>query len=153
MACAGLFGFSFQRSWGIRLSKRLLFGVWTHFSSDLCRRNWRIDQIPHSDEVVSSGRKGEHPSDFQHAAMSGFAQHSDCLQPAEYFFDPLPPDLADFVSGVSRRALIDRTAARTFVILRHMRRDVDATDLAHELFRVVTLVGGEIGRASCRERV
>src|SRR3954452_4127052 len=101
MACAGLFGLIFERSWGNSVIQTLFFGVWGHFSPDLCRRNWRIDQVPHSDEVVSGGRKGEHPSDFQDTAMSGFAQHSDCLQPAEYFFDPLPPDLTDFVSGVS----------------------------------------------------
>src|SRR3954451_5408572 len=104
MACAGLFGLSLSDSGGIRLSKRLFFGVWTHFSPDLCGRNWRIDQIPHSDEVVSSGRKGEHPSDLVHAAMSGLTQHSDCLQPAEYFLDPFPPNLTYLVSGVSRGA-------------------------------------------------
>jgi hypothetical protein len=93
MACAGRFGFRFERFWGIWLSKRLFFDVWTHFSPDLCRRNWRIDQIPHSDEVVSSGRKGEYPSDLVHAAMSGLTQHSDCLQPAEYFLDPFPLNL------------------------------------------------------------
>src|SRR3954471_8476159 len=123
------------------LSKRLFFGVWTHFSPDLCGRNWRVDQILHSDEVVSSGRKGEHPSDLVHAAMSGLTQHSDCLQPAEYFLDPFPLDLTCFVSSVPRRAPIDGAAASTFVVLRHMRRDVYASYLSHELFGVVALVG------------
>src|SRR5436305_10716877 len=141
MACAGRFGFRFERFWGIWLSKRLFFDVWTHFSPDLCRRNWRIDQIPHSDEVVSSGRKGEYPSDLVHAAMSGLTQHSDCLQPAEYFLDPFPLNLTYFVSGVSRGAPINGAAAATFVVLRHMRRDVHASYLAYELFGVVALVG------------
>ena len=132
-----------------RLSKRLFLGVWTHFSPDLCRRNWRIDQVPHSDEVVSGGRKGEHPSDLVHTAMSGLAQHSDCLQPAEYFLDPFPPDLTDFVSGVSRRAPIDGAAAPTFVILRHMRRDVHASDLAHELFACRSPCRQPPSRAGC----
>jgi len=44
--------------------------------------------------------------------MSGLTQHSDCLQPAEYFLDPFPLDLTDFVSGVSRGAPING-AART----------------------------------------
>src|ERR1700750_2398409 len=106
MDCAGRFGLSRERFWGIQLCKRLFFGVWTHFSPDLCGKNWRIDQIPHSDEVVSSGRKGEHPSDLVHAAMSGLTQHSHCLQPAEYFLNPFPLDLTYFVSGVPRGAPI-----------------------------------------------
>src|SRR5881227_4170822 len=112
----------------------------TLLSPELCRRNWRIGQVPHSDEVVSSGRKSEHPSDLVRAAMSGLAQHSDCLQPAEYFLDPFPLDLTYFVSGVSRGAPINGTAAPTFVVLRHMRRDVHASYLSHELFSVVALI-------------
>src|SRR5437763_9469229 len=100
MACAGRFGFRFERFWGIWLSKRLFFDVWTHFSPDLWRRNWRIDQIPHSDEVVSSGRKRENPSDLVNAAVSGLKQHYECFQPAEYFIDPFPLDLHYFVSGL-----------------------------------------------------
>jgi hypothetical protein len=38
MAYAGLFGLSFERFWEIRLSKRLFFGVWTHFSPRLMRK-------------------------------------------------------------------------------------------------------------------
>jgi hypothetical protein len=51
--------------------KRLFWEVWTHLSPDLCGWNWRVNQIPHSDEVVSGGRKGEHPSDLVHTTMSG----------------------------------------------------------------------------------
>src|SRR4051794_39448543 len=141
MACAGLFGLIRERFRGNFVVQAAYLGVWTHFSPDLWRRNWRIDQIPHSDEVVSSGRKGEHPSDLVHAAMSGLTEHSNCLRPAEYFFDPFPLDLTDFVSGVSRGAPIDGAAAPTFVVLRHMRRDVHASYLLHELFGVVALVG------------
>src|SRR4051812_30465243 len=126
MACAGLFGLIRERFRGNFVVQAAYLGVWTHFSPDLWRRNWRIDQIPHSDEVVSSGRKGEHPSDLVHAAMSGLTQHSDCLQPAEYFLDPFPLYLTYFVSGVSGGAPINGTAAPTFVVLRHMRRDVHA---------------------------
>src|SRR5438270_3064688 len=141
MACVGLFGLGlsgFEEIWVIQTP---VFGIWTHFSPDLCRRNWRINQIPHSDEVVSSGRKREHPSDFVHAAMSGLTEHSNCLQPAEYFPDPFPLDLTDFVSGVSRGAPINGAAAPTFVVLRHMRRHVHASDFLHELLGVVALVG------------
>src|ERR1700750_3498514 len=139
MDCAGRFGLSRERFWGIQLCKRLFFGVWTHFSPDLCRRNWRIDQIPHSDEVVSSGRKGEHPSDLVHTTMSGLTQHSHCLQPAEYFLNPFPLDLTYFVSGVPRGAPISGAAAPTFVVLCHVGRDLHASYLAHKLFGVVAL--------------
>src|SRR5438270_11086522 len=91
--------------------------------------NWHGDQVPHSDEVVSSGRKREHPSDLVHAAMSGLTQHSDCLQPPEYFLDPFPLDLTYFVSGVSRGAPIKCAAAPTFVVLCHMRRYVQVSSL------------------------
>src|SRR3954465_14651139 len=112
----GCWALSFEHFWGDSVIQTPVFGVWTHFSPDLCGRNWGIDQLPHSDEVVSSGRKGEHPSDLVHAAMSGLTQHSDCLQPAEYFLDPFPLDLTCFVSSVPRRAPIDGAAASTFVV-------------------------------------
>src|SRR4051812_22948284 len=91
-----------------------VLGVWTHFSPDLCGRNWGKDQIPHSDEVVSSGRKSEYPFTL---------------------------DLTYFVSGVSRGAAVKGAAASTFVVLRHMRCDVHASYLPHELFGIVALVG------------
>src|SRR5437764_14724946 len=73
--------------------------------------------------------------------MSGLAEHAHSLQPAEYFLDPFPFDLTHFVSGVSRSAPIDGAATPSFVILRHMRRDLHASHLAYELSRVIALVG------------
>src|SRR4051794_18403788 len=96
----------------IRLSKRLFFWRLDTLLARLMQKHWRIDQIPHSDEVVSSARKGEHPSDLVHAAMSGLTQHSDYLQPTEYLLDPFPLNLTYFVSGVSRGAPINGAAAR-----------------------------------------
>ena len=68
---AGLNGLIFEGFCGERISKGLLFGVWRHFSPELSGLNWRVDQIPYSDEVVSGGRKSEHPSDLVHTTMSG----------------------------------------------------------------------------------
>src|SRR5437764_6932975 len=141
MAFAVLFGLSMDRFRGNSVTQVPFLGIWIHFSPNLCGRNWGGGQVPHSDEVVSSGRKSEHPSDLVRAAMSGLAQHSDCLQPAEYFLDPFPLHLTDLVSGMSRGAPINGAAAATFVVLRHMRRDVHASYLAYELFGVVALVG------------
>src|ERR1017187_8982655 len=47
-----------------------------------CRR-----QIPHAHEVVSSGREGENPPDFEYTAVPCLSQHPDRLHPTEHFLN------------------------------------------------------------------
>ena len=55
--------------------------------------------------------------------MSYLAQQGDGLEPTATFLDPLPLPLADAVAGMTRRPLVQGTAAPT-VILCDMRRDL-----------------------------
>lgn len=126
------------------MALRLFSGARTHFSLDFCGANWRVDQIPYSDEVVSGGCKGEYSSDLVHTAMSGLAQHSHRLQPAEDFLYRLPFHLTHLVSGMPRRAPIDGATAPAFVVLHHVRGDLHVPHLAHELFTVAVFVGPDL---------
>src|SRR5665213_384044 len=73
--------------------------------------------------------------------MSGFAQCSHRLESAEYFLDPFPFLLTDFVSGVSRRAAVNRASAPALIILRYVRSHLHVPHFFHEIFGVVPFVG------------
>ena len=55
------------------VSEAFIFGLQTHLSLDLGRLNCRAQQIPHTHQVVSSGRKAENPSHSQPSSMSCLA--------------------------------------------------------------------------------
>src|SRR5215218_769130 len=69
------------------------------------------DQIAPADQVVRRGAEGEQPVDESSAAVAQFAKQPDRLHPAEGLLDEFPFALTPFVAGVSRRAVIDGTAA------------------------------------------
>jgi hypothetical protein len=76
-----------------------------------------------------------------HAAQSGLAQHANRLQPAEYFFDPLPLALTDLVTGMMRRARVNGAPALALQVLRHMRRHIPGPHFGHQFPRIVPFVG------------
>ena len=104
----------------------------THFGPDLRRRNCG-SQVAHAHQIVGCASKGKHPVHLAHSTMSYFPQQRDRLQPPETFLDPLPFLLADAVTGMPRRAPINRTAAAPTVILRDMRRHPQMAALVHEV--------------------
>src|SRR5215471_16965060 len=69
-------------------------------------------QGPHPDQVV--GRRGEEklPVHAGPAAMAELAQPADGFHPAEHFFNARPGDLADRISGMTRRPAIERATLR-----------------------------------------
>jgi hypothetical protein len=82
--------------------------------------NCRWQQIPHAHEVVSGGRKREHPSNFEDAPVPCLAHY--CIQPAKNFLNPLPFPPTDLVAGMSCRPPVDRRTARSLVGLKDTPR-------------------------------
>jgi hypothetical protein len=114
---------------------RLIFGVLSvpefhsrlfraHLDADLHRGNYG-GQVAPAHQIVGSAGEGEDPIHFAHAMMANFPHQRDRLQPAEALFDALPLPLAGGITRMSRGAVINRTASRSRVVLRHMRRDLE----------------------------
>jgi hypothetical protein len=97
-------------------------------------------------QIVSRAGEREDPVHLANSTMPKLAHQRNRLQPAEVPFDSLPLSLIGGITGVSRRALIDRAAATPFVVLRHMWRHIDIPILGHEslvpnLFSPPTVTG------------
>jgi len=102
------------------------------------------EQGAQPDQVVRRCVEGEDPIHQYRAAMVELAQQSDGLHPPEGLFDQLSFSLTDRVSGVTRRAAIDRAAATIGLrILRDVRRDIQLARLSDKVARVVVLVAAE----------
>ena len=72
--------------------------------------------------------------------MANFPHQRDRLQPAEALFDALPLSFADGITRMSRGAVINRAAAWSRVVLRHMPRDLQVPALFHKVPRVEPFV-------------
>src|SRR5439155_197456 len=90
--------------------------------------------------------------DAPHAAMTSLPHQTHSLQPPEDLFDALSLFLTLGVSGVPRRATVDR--ARTLGgVLRHVRRHVEMTQVSDEVPRVVGLVAAQSDAVLARNGV
>src|SRR5215469_9158024 len=83
----------------------------------LCLHCYQISD-PH--KVVSRHSKLEYPSDLGNAPVSKLGQQTHRLQPAKYFFYSFTFPLADSISPVPGRSLINRGLSPS-VILGNMR--------------------------------
>src|SRR5262252_4654917 len=109
-----------------------------HVGPDLHRRN--RGQISHAHQIVGGAGESENPVHFANSAMPNLSQERNRLQPAEAFFDALPLSLADRVSRVPRGAAINRAAAGSSQVLRHVRRHPQMAALRHKPTRVEAFV-------------
>src|SRR5262245_10251391 len=98
-----------------------------------------LHQVSHPDQVIGGQAEGKHPTDAVHSTMSRLAQHPYRFQPAENLLEALAFPLANYISGMPRRATVDR-AGPIAVVLRHMRRHITPTALTHKLLGVIALV-------------
>jgi len=114
--------------------------VQTHFDLRLCGLNCGRPEIPHPHQVVSGGREGKDPTNFEDAAMPDLPHERNGLQPSEALFNSLPLDLADPIAGVPDCSRINRAPARPIIVLRHMRGNVHVPTLGDEALGVVSLV-------------
>src|SRR6202022_478934 len=111
--------------------------LWTDFP--LYRRQTPAKDRRHACQVVR--REGERRLrlDLGQANEARFAQATDGLAPAEYLLDQLAFLDAHLVAGVARRTRVDGAV----LLLRHMRRDLQSTQLLDEVLHVVALVGAQ----------
>jgi len=114
-----------------RLSERLLT-VGRSFSSD-----W--GQVSNSHQVVSGGSELEDLTDQPQSAVSGFAQQTHRLQPAEDFFHSFALSLTNFIPRMASGPLVD-CASSSLVVLGHVWRYLAGAQISDKVFRVVTFV-------------
>src|SRR5690242_19694643 len=95
----------------------------------------------HASQIARDHRQLEVLIDPLDAAIDRLPNPTDGLAPAEMLLDALADHLTDPVARVPRRAPIDCAAALALIVARHVRRLLASTAFAHELARVVSLVG------------
>src|SRR3974377_1135763 len=69
-----------------------------------------------ANQIVGGCRQHEEPFDQRAPEMSGFAQPTRGLHPAECFFDLLSLDGANAIAGMAGRARVDCRAAASIVL-------------------------------------
>ena len=121
-----------------RRRRRISFGFVSssRVQTDSCCYGQKLGD---SNEIVGSCGENEEPLDQSAAAMAGFAQAADSLNPAERFFDPLALDRADAIAGMPSGAAIDCRAAIS-IILRDVRRATALTAARDKVGGVIVLV-------------
>ena len=95
-----------------------------------------------SQEIVDSVREGEHPTAPAQTFELGLAQWADGVQPAEDLFYALSLPLADLIAWMAGYPFVDR-ARVAVIVLRHMWRHFQTTQLLGEVARVIGFVGTE----------
>jgi len=122
----------------------------THVGPDLRRRNCG-GQVSHAHQIVGGAGESKHPVHSAHPAMANLPHERNRLQPAEAFFDPLSLPLADGITRVPRCAAINRAAAASFQVLRHVRREAQIATLLHKSECVEPFVARQPSAVACRE--
>jgi hypothetical protein len=82
----------------------------THVGPDLRQRNCG-GQVSHAHQIVGGAGQRKDPVHSADPTMPHLPHERDRLQPAEAFFDPFPPLLADGVTRVPRGAAINRATS------------------------------------------
>src|SRR5260370_38292129 len=119
----------------VRLPKRLLT-VGSSLSGD-------FGQVSNADQVVGSGSEPEDQTDQFQTPLAGLTQEPTSLQPAKDFFDSFALSLTDFITRMTRSALVNGTAAAPLIVLRHVRRYLAGAQVSHKVFRVVSFVSAQ----------
>src|SRR6266481_5135299 len=101
-----------------------------------------LGQISNTDQVISCGREDEDPVDAFATAVPQLAQQADRLQPTEDLFDPFAFPLTDLITRMSGGATINCRAAIS-VVLGHVRRYRQSTQVFHEVMRVIVLIASQ----------
>src|SRR5437660_9209443 len=101
--------------------------------------DWPCQQPCHSYQVVRGGHQVGRQLGAIQPTVAGPTEATDRFEPAKYFLHPFPQTLADGVTRMTCRALVDR-APSTVSILRHVWRDLLLADGGDTRARVVRLV-------------
>src|SRR5712692_5270481 len=84
-------------------------------------RSRDLGQVSNPYQVVGGGSELEDPTHQRQSSVSGFAQQSHSLQPAEDFFYSFALTLTNFITRMARGARIDR-ASPVLITLGYVRR-------------------------------
>jgi hypothetical protein len=125
-----------QRSMGHERRRR--HGIDDHSASFLTLQTDSsrcYQHLRNTNKIVGCSGEHEEPLDQAAAAMPGFAQTADRLDPPEQFLDPLALDRADAIAGMPGRPRIDRRAA-----VRDMRRAAARAATGDKVGGVIVLV-------------
>jgi hypothetical protein len=103
------------------------------------------NQFRDSDQAVGDEIQQKCSGDTSNAAVLGLAHCAMLFAPAEDTFDHLSSLLRLVITPMPRRAAIDRASSPLAgfgraLVLRHMRRDADGTQVFDMVFRVIGLV-------------
>src|SRR6185312_1817958 len=101
-----------------------------------------LGQISNADQVVSRGREDEDPVDSFVTAVPQLAQQPDGLQPTEDLFNPFAVPLTDLITRMPGGATINCRATIS-VVLGHVRRYREGTQVFHEVMRVIVLIASQ----------
>src|SRR5947207_14427626 len=111
--------------------------------TSFCRCSSDQHQISDAHQVVSGSRELKQPTHILKATMTCLTQQANRLQPAKDLFHSFAFPLTQLVAGMASGTLVNRTAARPLVVLRHMRDHATGAQFAHNGSRVVSLVAAE----------
>src|SRR2546421_8098403 len=113
--------------------------------SFLCGVRLCGNQFRDADQVVGDEVQQESSGDTSNSAMLSFAHRAMLLAPAKDAFDHFAALLRHAIARVPCRAGIDRASPPLAdfgraIVLRHMRRDVDGTQVFNMALRIIGLV-------------
>ena len=97
-----------------------------------CSLRYRAQYSGHSHQIRRSHRELEVQIDAPDPSVHGLAQAPDRLCPTEVLLDALTNHLADRVARMPGRAPVDRAAALTCSVGRHVRTARPSLPVAHE---------------------
>src|ERR1700737_3591316 len=103
------------------------------------------NQFRDADQIVGDEVQQESSGDTSNPAMLSLAHRAMLLAPAKDAFDHFAALLRHAIARVPCRAGIDRASPpladfRRAIVLRHMRRDVDGTQVFNMALRIIGLV-------------
>src|SRR3954451_13558619 len=98
-------------------------------------------ELRQSPQVERRCRHEELPAYFQQSSEPGLAHSAGLLHPPECLFDQRPFALADRIARMPGRARVDRAPAGALHILGYVRPNIHLPQDAHEIPRVVRLIG------------
>src|SRR5437667_5531121 len=113
----------------------------TEGTRSVCDRSSGAQEAPHSNEVVRDHAQGEYPTDQGQAFHLDLPDSRRRFEPPKGMLDRLAPDLADAVTGVTGRPLVDSAGPPRIGVLSDVWGHTLDAHRRDEAASVVGLVG------------
>src|SRR2546427_1672646 len=112
----------------------------TEGTRSVCNRSSGAQEAPHSNEVVRDHAQGEYPTDQGQPFHLDLPDSRHRFEPPKGMLDRLAPDLADAVTGVTGRPLVDRARPPRIGVLSDVWSNALGAHRRDEAARVVGFV-------------